>query len=100
MSYEFRAKGPTKTDALLDFDAKHDKLVQDMDAHAIDRALLSSRVREAISVLQDPDYDEDVLILVSGHITRVERFAMEKRVTAVNFSVTACLVVKHEHTRI
>lgn len=94
MTYSFSGIGPSKSEAILDLDWKLDKLVADMPIHERDKALIERQVRDAVQLLDEPDYSEKVMISIHGYIGQTPVGIDGKRVTAINWGITASLVAK------
>lgn len=71
MSYSFNAKGPSKTEAILDAEAKFDKVVADMPIHAKDKDLVLAHLRAVVAVVAEPRDTEDVYIAMNGYMIAV-----------------------------
>lgn len=69
MSYMFYAKGPSKTDAVLDADAKMDKLAEDMPIHELDKELVLLHMRNLMTVVPDPTADQEITVIMNGHLS-------------------------------
>jgi hypothetical protein len=96
MTYSFSSRGTCKTDVVLDFDAKFDKLTQDMPVHMRDKESVLRQVREIVVMLDDPNYDEEIMITTHGYITDEPHGVMSKRTTAVSVSLTASIISKRK----
>jgi len=94
MTYSFSARGPTKTEAILDVDTKIDKLCQDMLVHEYDRQVLQNNVRNCVNALPDPHHNEEIVITMSGYITWTMTMTGSKRVTTVSSAVCAGIANK------
>lgn len=94
MTYSFSAKGPSKTEAILDADAKIDALCKAMSIHEYDRQVLQGNMRNCVNALPDPDYAEDVVITMSGYVTWTMTSSSSKRLNTVSSSVCASLAIR------
>lgn len=84
VSYSFGAKGASKTEAILDAEAKFADVVRQQPAHAIDQEAALKNLREQMALLADPAPDEDVVVSMYGSICVVGETA--SRVTSANAS--------------
>lgn len=90
MSYSFSAKGASKTDAILDAEAKFEKVVTDMPVHGLDKAAVGDNLRKCIDIVREPQPDEEVTISMNGYIVQSNPTAGPSGVTtvAINCSVS------------
>ena len=86
MTYSFGVRGICKTDAILDLDAKVDKILLDVK----DKALILQHARGVAATLDDPNYGEEIVILCHGY--SVEN--TKQRTTSACCSVSAFIMVK------
>ena len=94
MSYSFNASGPTKTDAILDADAKFDKVVHDMPVHAKDKDLVLAHMRNVANAVSEPGDDEIVSISMSGYMSVSTPTAGAERVLTINSSCSVHIARK------
>jgi hypothetical protein len=80
VTYSFSAKGASKTEAILDAEAKFAEVVKRDPVHAHEQEAALKNLREYLAVLADPAPDEDVLVSMNGSICVVGDTAT--RVTA------------------
>ena len=69
MSYSFSAAGPTKTEAILDAEAKFAKVVSDMPVHERDQELVLSHMRNLVNLAREPGEGDSVVISLSGYMS-------------------------------
>ncbi len=70
MSYSFSAKGDSKTEALLDAEAKFAKVVADMPVHEKDQEQVLSHARNMVALIKGPDAaTEEVVVTMSGYVS-------------------------------
>lgn len=89
MSYSFNAKGDSKTDAILDAEAKFDKVVHDMPVHGLDKGAVLDHMRNMVNLTREPQPDEEVLISMNGYIMQLNPTAGPSGVTT---AASGCLV--------
>lgn len=69
MSYSFSAEGASKTDAILDAEAKFDKTVEQMPVHGLDKGVVLDHMRSCVNLVREPQEDEKVRVNLSGYIS-------------------------------
>lgn len=86
MSYSFGARGICKADALLELDAKVDKLIMP----DVCRDMIFRHARGVVAALDDPNYGEELVIICHGFSAE----SSERRTTSVQCSISAFVMVK------
>lgn len=86
MSYSFSAQGASKTDAILDAEAKFDKVCTDMPVHGLDKGAVLDHMRNLVNIAREPDAGEVVSVSMSGYISVSNPTAGPSGVTTVNAS--------------
>jgi len=88
MTYSFGVRGICKTDAILDLDAKVDRITHPLDAK--DKNLILRHAREVVTSIDDPCYGEEIVILCHGYSVQNAK----QRTTSACCSVSAFIMTK------
>ena len=96
MSYSFSAKGPTKTDAILDAEEKFAKVVEQMPVHGKDQSEVLAHMRNLVRLADEPGADEEVYISMNGYMSVVnESDGAIQKVRTVSASCSVSLARKN-----
>lgn len=68
MSYSFAARGKTKTEAILDAEAKFAAVVVSQPVHAADQEVALANLRAHVALVVDPGYEEEISISMNGSV--------------------------------
>lgn len=88
VSYSFAAKGDSKSEAILDAEAKFDDMAKQQPVHQQDRDVFAANLRNVVNKLSDPEPGEVVSLSCNGSISVTNPTAGPSRVMGVSSGVS------------